>query len=363
MSIRLENRILVFILKRFGLVFVITIFFFGMYGIFLSNDPATAFFAFIRGPFISISSFLTALERTSILVICTIGAAVSFKSGLFNLGGEGQIYLGALSAALAGIFFPDLPFPIAPIFVMLAGILAGILVAFPSAVIAMKHGSDVFLISFLSSQAIIPIIDWAIAVPFKSSQGNLVATQPVSEHFMFSRMAPPSTLTFSFVIALFLVLFFSFREHFTKTGFSEKTYGKSPDFAVSVGLAGRELPLKVLCISGALHGLAGACLVLSTGGRAIRGMSGGLGWNALGAAMLAGLDAAICLPAAFFFIWIDVGANGASILSNLSYDAGFVLKAFIIIAAAIQLKLHIPRGFSSGSGKRETNINNHRVRS
>ncbi|MCX7025875.1 MAG: hypothetical protein NT080_14850 [Spirochaetes bacterium] len=328
--------------KRFALSVATVVAFFALYGTLASGEPAAALVAFVRGPFSSVSSALTALERCATLSICAVGVAWAFRSGQYNLGGEGQVYAGAFSAALAALSFPSMPAPFASVLALAAGASGGILVAGPAALAATRRGTDVLLVTFLSSQAVIPLIDWGIASPFRDVESYLVATPAIASAFRFARLAPPAALTATVGIALAVVAAVSFRMLCTRRGFAETTFGRNPAFARSVGLAGPLLPARVLVMSGSLHGLAGACLVLASEGRAIRGMSGGLGWNAIGAAMLAGLDPAMCLPSSLFFVWLDMGARNASMVSDLSYDAGTFLKALVILFATIRVWPSVP---------------------
>ena len=88
-----------------------------------------------------------------------------------------------------------------------------------------------------------------------------------------------------------------------------------------------------LLASGALNGLAGALLALGANGRAVRGMTGGIGWNGISIALLAGNDPRLILPAALFFSWLETGSRQASILAGISVDVGTVAKALVLLFA------------------------------
>ena len=82
-----------------------------------------------------------------------------------------------------------------------------------------------------------------------------------------------------------------------------------------------------MAAGGALAGIAGSFLVLGQAGRAVKGMTGGVGWNGLAVALIAGTDGVGALPAALFFSWLDSGSRQAAMLADLSPDASSVLKA------------------------------------
>ncbi len=323
--------------KRLGLASAGAVLLFGVYGAFVSEEPMAALLWFLRGPSATFPSLLTSFERTVTLFLCSVAVAAAFRAGQFNLGGEGQVYAGAFSAAVAALALPGLPPVVAPSVALAAGALGGVALAAPACAAGQRRGGDVLLVSFLVAQGASPIIDWLIASPFRDTASNLVATPVVAAAFRLARLARPSALSVAAPLAAVIAFAVVARARATGSGFAETTFGRNPDFARSVGLADRFLPARVIALSGALHGLAGAFLVLAQEGRAVRGVSGGLGWNAIGAAMLAGLDPLLCLPASFFFAWIDAGARNASIHADLSADAGLFLKALVILVATVRI--------------------------
>jgi simple sugar transport system permease protein len=93
-----------------------------------------------------------------------------------------------------------------------------------------------------------------------------------------------------------------------------------------------------MAISGALGGTAGSFLVLGQAGRAIKGMTGGVGWNGLAIALIAGSDGLGAVPAALFFAWLDSGSRQASILADLSPDASSILVAAALLLITAKLR-------------------------
>jgi simple sugar transport system permease protein len=97
-----------------------------------------------------------------------------------------------------------------------------------------------------------------------------------------------------------------------------------------------------MAASGALAGIGGSFLVLGEAGRAVKGMTGGIGWNGLAVALIAGSDGVGALPAALFFSWLDSGSRQAAMLADLSPDASSVLEAaalFLITAKLTGTKI------------------------
>jgi len=324
-----------------------------LYALLASSDPHTAFLAFFVGPFSSSYSIYALLESSAPLLVCALGACIAFRAGAFNLGGEGQASVGTLAAALAASALAGavaLPPLIGIAAVILAAAAAGAGLALLSAIAERRTGAQVMLTSFLLSQTAIIAVDWAIGGPFRDSLSNLLAMPAIGSRLRLPLLALPSPLSLAFPISIVLAACTVFFTKATRMGSEIRLLGKNREFARAMGLSPR-LGAWALGISGALAGTAGAFLVLGQSGRAVVGMTGGVGWNGLAVALIAGSDGLGALPAALFFAWLDSGSRQASILADLSPDASSVLKAvalFLITAKIAGPRLK--RRPSSGAG-------------
>lgn len=317
------------------------------YALAASATPGRALGAFFLGPFSSAYSFLSLLDQASPLLLCALGAAVAFRSGAFNLGGEGQAALGALSAALvlgAGSR-AGLAGGAAPLFILalalLAAAAAGALLALLSALGERLAGAEVLLTSFLLSQAAVIGVDWAVAGPLRDPASNLLAMPALPRELLLPRVAPPAPLNAGVFVSLALCLAAAFLLGRTRAGYELDLRGESPAFARAQGLS-QSLSVWPLALSGGLHGLAGALLVAGAAGRAVKGMTGGIGWNGISVALVAGANPLAALPASVFFAWLDSGARSASILADLSPDSSAVMKAAVLFLVTADLRLLAP---------------------
>jgi ABC-type uncharacterized transport system, permease component len=295
--------------------------------------------AFFVSPFSNSYAFFSLLESSSSLLCCALGACVAFRAGSFNLGGEGQASVGALCAALAASAQGSslaLPRQLGMTMVLVSGSLAGATLAWFSAVADRRSGAPIMLTSFLFGQAAIIIVNWALGGPLKEPGSNLLGMAAVPDSLHFSRLAPPSPLSAAFPLALCLALAFILFTRKTRPGIVQRLYGKNRDFARAVGFSPRIADASMIA-SGALAGLGGALLVLGQAGRAVRDMTGGVGWNGLAVALIAGTDGLGAVPVALFFAWLDSGARQASILADLSPDSSAVMKgvALFLITASL----------------------------
>lgn len=270
-------------------------------------------------------------EAAAYLAVAALGVLVAYRSGHFSLGGEGQVYAGAVAAAFAGaLASPGL----GGLLIALAfGALAGAAVGAPSALGRRFAGADVLLTSFLVSQASILAADWLIAGPWRDPANNLVAMRAVPRASLLPRLAPPGPLTPAPLVAAALCAIAWFYFSKTRQGKALSLYGKNRTFASLMGYPVKAFSWLPILAGGALHGLAGAFMALGSNGTAVRGISGGVGWSAIGVCLIAGNEPAALPFAALLFAWLDAGARQAAVISDLPPDAATVIKALVIMAA------------------------------
>jgi simple sugar transport system permease protein len=217
--------------------------------------------------------------------------------------------------------------------------------------------ADVLLTSFLVSYAVVLGTDWAIAGPLRDTSNNLVALPAVPVSALLPRLALPSSLTPMPVVFIGLCSFSWFFFEHTRTGAMVDLYGRNHTFAVLQGYPVKLFAWAPILAAGAFHGLAGASLSLGANGTAIRGMSGGIGWSAIGVALVAGNKPAAVPLAALLFAWLDAGSRQASILTEVNPDASLVIKALVLILVTARPGWHyfrklLPLG-SKAPGARE----------
>jgi simple sugar transport system permease protein len=306
-----------------------------------SGNPGTAIAAFAVGPVSSVGAAAAFIEQSALLALCALGAALAFRAGSFNLGGEGQLYAGGLAAVAAALALPVATPGVALAASLAAGAAGGALVVLPSALGKRFAAADVLLSSFLVSQAAVLAIDWLIASPLRDPASNLMATRMVARAILPDRaIFPAGYAPFAALLSAILLALFFAR---TGEGRAVDLYGGNPGFAKSVGLPVGALALWPLVFAGALHGLAGAFIALGPAGRAVRGMSGGMGWTAIAVSLLAANRPLVVIPAALLLGWLDSGARQAAVLAGVPFDAALLVKAFVLLLATARALPRVSR--------------------
>ena len=291
----------------------------------------------------------SALNLSALYMIAGSGALISIKSGDFNLGGEGQIYLGGFVSAviLAALSNGGLTNPGLAVFAVLLAVCAGFvcssLLAVLSAVFKIFRNADFLFTSFIASAAIIPFIDGLISGPARSKTDNLLATAFIPEATRLPSILEPSPLNASFIFAIalcaaaWLLLF--------RTGWGRQLciLGTSPEFSRFAGFNCKKLSLSSALLSGGLHGLAGAAAILGTYFTCHQGFYTGMGWNAFSAALIAGANPLALIPASGLMGFLTTYANRYALFHNFGFDMSSLLQAVILFGIAFPTR--VPRRF------------------
>ena len=304
---------------------------------FLSKEPGKTLHYFFVGPFLNKYYFGNMLNSSIPLIFTGLGIAVAFTASTFNLGGEGQVYSGALTATVVCLALPTLPGIIGGTLAITAAIAVGALLAGLSGYFKMKWGTDELISSFLISGAVVLIVNYFITGPLHAPGSNLLRTEEIAKQYQFLQIYPPSTLDISAYFAVlmaFLVFFFMF---YTHRGYEMRMCGLNREFARYGGIKVQLYLVLPMVLSGALHGLAGAVSIMGTYHMSLKGFSFGMGWNGIAVALIAKNNPIAVIPAAIFFAYIEAGAKAAMIHSDVTFEIAAVVESIIFFLVTAQV--------------------------
>lgn len=318
-----------------------------------SHHPLEAIRFFFAGPFSSAYFFGNMLSTAGGLVLTGLGVSLAFRSGCFNLGGEGQAYAGGFIATMFLLAVPRLPGWIGILAASLLAMAAGALIAGLSGFLRARFEVDELISSFLLSSAIQPVIDYLVSGPLRDPGSNLLATKVLEPGFRLASILAPSHLTVAFLLALVAAVAMQFLFNRTVFGYEQKIAGGNREFARAQGIDPRRYYLTGMAGSGALHALAGALAVMGTYFTCHKGFSGGLGWNGIAVSLIAGNAPLATIPAALVFSYVDAGANTALLHTDFSFEAGSLIEAavFLFITARFSRSGELRRRIGSWFGR------------
>lgn len=246
--------------------------------------------------FISPYGFLDVLTKSIPLIITAIGISLAFKMKLWNIGGEGQIAIGAFAAAGVAMLFPGLPgivlLPLMAAAAMAAGALWATLAAAPRAYLGVNETITTLMLNYVA----LMWLQYLITGPWRdpASKGFPIAPPvPQGGEFPVASFSLPfleGELHMGILIALALAVAFYFLLARSRWGYEIRVIGESPRAAEYAGINVRRNTLLVMAISGAIAGLAGMNEVAGVAHRLEMSISGNYGYTAIIIAWLARLN-------------------------------------------------------------------------
>jgi ABC-type uncharacterized transport system permease subunit len=276
-----------------------------------------AYAELLEGGFGSRFAWSETLTRATPLVLTGLAAAVAFRAKLYNIGAEGQLYLGALAAVAVGGLHGGSGFEASPWLLfpamMLAAMAAGALWLLGPALLKVRFGVDevvtTLLLNFVVLLGVGAMLDGPMKDPAAMGWPQSVALQ---EALTLSALIERTRAHTGLLWALAAAVGLWALVRFTTAGFAIRAVGANPRAAAFAGLSVTQTMLGTSLLSGALAGLAGAIEVAGRAGYVTLDMSPGYGYGGIVVAMLAGLHPLGVVAAAVFVAGILVGADHMS---------------------------------------------------
>jgi ABC-type uncharacterized transport system permease subunit len=271
----------------------------------------------IEGGFGSRFALSETLTRATPLILTGLAAAVAFKARLYNIGAEGQLYLGALAAVGVGGLHGGTGFDVSPWLLfpamMLAAALAGSALLLGPTLLKVKFGVDevvtTLLLNFIVLLFVSMMLDGPMKDPTAMGWPQSVALQ---DDLQLPKLLERTRVHTGLVWAVGLAALSWALLRFTTTGFEIRAIGANARAAAFAGMPVVWTIVKVAMLSGALAGLGGAIEVAGRTSYLTLDMSPGYGYTGIVIAMLAGLSPLMVVPAAIFVAGILVGADSMS---------------------------------------------------
>lgn len=303
----------------------------------IGENPLRVYRIMLGKSLFTAKGFGNTLHYASPLLLTGLAIAITFKANLFNMGVEGQLLLGGFFSGIAGAFISvESPF-LHKVICMLTGMLFGVLFALIPALLKAYFHVDEMVVTLTLNYAMIKILEYLSSGPFRENGSGYVCTPTIRETAMFSRLGN-SKLTLFFFIALGVLLLMAFVMKKTKLGYEVTAIGKNPEFSEASGFRVRKKIILLMCISGALAGLAGSGQMMSETFKYTLTFSGitGLGWEGMLIALLGRHNPVGILLAAIFYSGLKTGADNINMYTLVPKEIVGVLQGLIILFLAVR---------------------------
>ncbi|MEQ8659028.1 MAG: ABC transporter permease [Hyphomicrobiales bacterium] len=311
-----------------------------------------SYVALLTGSVGSLNALSETLTAAAPLVLAALGLGLGFRTGLFNIGAEGQLLMGGLAAALVGFLAAGLPFPIHLPLALMAGALVGALYASIAGWLRVATGAHEVISTIMLNLISYRLLDYVLRLDWVQRAGR---SDPISQSVAVSAELPrllawidPNLRVHAGIFlvlgAVWFVHWLMFR---TTLGFEFRASGENPDAARFAGMRSGLIIVLVMALAGALAGLAGANQVLGVLGRATPGFSAGIGFDAIAVALLGRSHPVGILAAGLLFGGLEAGGRQMQVDAGVSIDLIGIIQALIIvfIAAPLLVRAIFPWGF------------------
>lgn len=313
------------------------------------HDPVEAYGALVQGATgcQSVGEFLTSaftkrqfgntLEYAMVLFLTGLACALGARVGIFNVGGEGQLYLGAIVSAYLGVLLADQSPVVAILVAGVGAMVIGGFYAWIPGVLKVKLKVNEVITTIMMNTIAIYLCAYLSNGPWKTSHPNRVSgTDALNSEFLFPKLIRGSNLTtaiFASAILAFLVWYVMSK---TTTGYEMKLIGENPRFARYAGLHSDKLTILAMTASGMICGLVGMFEVYGLKGNYQNGISNEYYFDGLLVAMIMRYQPVGIIFMSFGFAFLKVGAQGMELNAGVPGELYRIIQAVIIFFMAAQ---------------------------
>ncbi|HZQ09704.1 MAG TPA: ABC transporter permease, partial [Anaerolineae bacterium] len=268
---------------------------------------------------------------TSIPYIFTgLAVALGFKAGLFNIGAEGQLFMGAIFAVYVGYSSTGLPWFIHLPLAIIAGIAGGALWGAIPGFLKAKTGAHEVINTIMMNYIAFLLADWLLNGPMKAQGGAPRSPEIEASAYLPVLFPPPLRIHWGIFLAIGAVLFVYWFLWKTTLGFEMRTVGANPNAARYAGISITRNFVLAMGMSGGLAGLAGANELLGLNHYLANAFSPGYGFDAIALALLGKSNPFGVLAAALLFGFLRSGATHMQSVADVPIDIISVMQALII---------------------------------
>jgi general nucleoside transport system permease protein len=302
-------------------------------------NPLTAYGVLFNQALVNYYGFGGTLTRTAPLLLASLGVMVALKAGQFNIGGEGQIYLGGLGSALVGLYVTGLP---AGLHVPLAlaagfgfGAVWGLIPGYLKAVRGVNEVITTLLLNYIGQN----LISYLVSGPMIAPQAPTPFSPPIAATAQLPIVLPQTQTHAGIFVGLVAAVAVGWVLARSPLGYQIEAVGQNPMAARYCGISVPRTILLVMALAGGLAGLAGAGEVMGLKYRLFERFSPGYGFDAIAIAFLSRGNVLGLVLTALFFGALRSGANVMQSTANVPVTVVYAIQGLTILFIAVSLVL------------------------
>lgn len=303
-------------------------------------NPIQAYGALLYAAFGTTNGFAETMVKATPLILAGLGVMVAYRAQFWNIGAEGQIYVGSILATIAGIWLRGLPLLIHLPLTLLAGMLGGALWGFIPGFLKARFRVNEVITTLLLNYIAIGLTSYLVHTPLRDQASGIPISPQLAASAWLPILIPRTRFHFGIVLAVVMAFLVYWLLTRTVLGYQIRAIGDGRRAAQTGGINVPRTIILTMLISGALAGLAGAVEIAGVQHRLVEGFSPGYGYLAIAVALLGRLNPFGVTLAAVLFAALLNGADAMQRTAGVPVTVVFVIEGLVIlfVAARIQLR-------------------------
>ncbi|HEY8890052.1 MAG TPA: ABC transporter permease [Clostridium sp.] len=291
-------------------------------------NPIDVYAALIKGSFGSTYSIEQTLIRAIPLIITSLGIAIAFKMQFWNIGGEGQIIMGAFAATYFALKYPNMNTIPLLLIMFCAGIFGGGIWALIAAVLKGRWKTNETIVTLMLNYVALKFITYLQYGPWKDK--NAMGFPKIPSFSPSATLPDVFGINMGWIIAIILVIIVYVFMNYSKKGYEISVLGESEKTAIYAGIKIRKTMYIAIFLSGALCGIAGVIQASAVSRTLTVDITGGAGFTAIIIAWLSSLSAPIILIVSILFAALLEGASYIQTVFGIPEAAAQLIQAIIL---------------------------------
>lgn len=272
-------------------------------------NPVEAAGLFVKGIFGTKSSFAEIFVKACPLILTGLGCAVAFRTGFFNIGAEGQFYVGALAATMVALGLPQVPGVVRIVLCFVVAFVCGGLWALIAAVFKTRFNISEIIVTIMLNYIVINFLGYAVRSFLMDPAGNVPQSAKIDQAVQLPNLITSTRFHAGIVLAFVLAAVVWFLMEKTTVGYELKAVGLNPRAAACNGVPVVRSIISSAFLSGGLAAIAGSIEVLAIQKKLMEGISADCGYTAVLIALVAFNRPLGVVAVAILYAAMEVGAS------------------------------------------------------
>jgi simple sugar transport system permease protein len=304
----------------------------GLLMLFLDKNPIQAYSIMFTSVLNDKYTFAEIFVKATPLIFTALAFAFTFKANLFNIGAQGQFYIGAIISVVMSLFLGDsLPRGLALIIIFVLTVVGGALWGGLIGLAKARFKANEFLVSMMSTYVALAIMNYLLRTKLLETKMEYPQTDPLNPAVWLPTFIPGTRLHIGFILAVLVAIGIWVLLYKTPIGYRIRVVGMNPDAARLAGISASKLYVIAFMISGGLAAMAGFTEVNGVQHMLVQGFNTDIGPAGLGIAILANANPIGIIFASILFGALKVGGTIMGQMSGIPASIIEIMQGFVMI--------------------------------